>query len=504
MAEETIVRFEDVSFEHGPGKSILDEVSFPIRRNAKLTLMGQNGAGKSTLFGLIVGAIKPENGDIHIEKGLSIALSRQSIPREELKLTVRDFFQKVFPKKMYDIDPRIDDVLEVVNLKAPGSSKSEAIRHEPQSPLGGHEKVHDRIMSTFSGGQQARLLLASALIQKPDLLLLDEPTNNLDKEGIVHLTKFLVEYEKTVIVISHDADFLNAFTQGVLYLDVHTHKVEQYVGNYTDVVAEISARVEKEAMKNAQMEKIIIAKKEKANFFAMKGGQLRAVAKRMREAAAEAEESKVEIRREDKTIKHFHIPCPPNLTGELLHIESFKTIKNYKPVIKKKTISLRKNQHLLLKGPNGIGKSTLLESLASGAAEGATITKGVKVGYYRQDFSNLDFNSTVYQELAGVMEKEIEEDMRRVAAGFLITGDLIHTKIGHLSEGQKGLVAFARLVLLKPGLLILDEPTNHINFRHLPVIAAALDEYDGAMILVSHVPEFVAKIRIDDVLDLEK
>ncbi len=503
MTEDTIVRFEDVAFEHGPRKSILEDVSFPIRRGAKITLMGQNGAGKSTIFGLIVGAIKPEDGEIHIEKGLSIALSRQVIPRDELKLTVREFFQKVFPRKIYNIDPLIDDVLEVVNLKmhekvnAPGSSKSKAISHEPQS-------FRDRVMSTFSGGQQARLLLASALIQKPDLLLLDEPTNNLDKEGIAHLTKFLVEYEKTVIVISHDADFLNAFTHGVLYLDVHTHKVEQYVGNYTDVVAEISARVEKEAMKNAQMQKIIIAKKEKANFFAMKGGQLRAVAKRMREAAAEAEESKVEVRREDKTIKQFHIPCQPGLSGELLHITSFKTIKNYKAVIKKKTISLRKNQHLLLKGPNGIGKSTLLESLANGTAEGATITKGVKVGYYRQDFSNLDFNSTVYEELAGAMDKEIEGDMRHVAAGFLITGDLIQTKIGHLSEGQKGLVAFARLVLMKPGLLILDEPTNHINFRHLPVIAKALDEYDGAMILVSHVPEFVAKIRIDDTLDLEK
>ena len=485
MAENTIVRFEDVSFEHGHHKQILDEVSFPIRRGGKITLMGQNGAGKSTLFGLITGALKPEDGTIHIERGLSIALSRQVIPRDELKLTVREFFQKVFPKKMYDIDPRIDDVLEVVHLK-------------------GHEKVHDRMMSTFSGGQQARLLLASALIQKPDLLLLDEPTNNLDKAGIVHLTKFLVEYEKTVIVISHDADFLNAFTHGVLYLDVHTHKVEQYVGNYSDVVLEISARVEKEAMKNAQMEKIIIAKKEKANYFAMKGGQLRLVAKRMRAAAAEAEEAKVEVRKEDKTIKSFHIPCQPNLSGELLHITSFKTIRNYKAVIKKKVVSLRKNQHLLLKGPNGIGKSTLLGSLANGEAEGATITKGVKVGYYRQDFSNLDFNSTVYEELAGVMAKEIEGDMRHVAAGFLITGDLIQTKVGHLSEGQKGLVAFARLVLMKPALLILDEPTNHINFRHLPVIAKALNEYESGMILVSHVPEFVAKIRIDDTLDLEK
>ena len=485
MASETIVRFEDVSYEYGAQKIILDDVSFGLRRGAKTALMGQNGAGKSTLFGLITKAIKPEAGAIHIAKGLSIAIARQVIPRSEMHLTVREFFQKCFKDKTYDIDLRIDAVLEIVNLK-------------------GHTKVHDRIIKSFSGGQQARLLLASALIQNPDLLLLDEPTNNLDKAGIAHLTEFLVDYPKTCIVISHDADFLNAFTEGVLYLDVHTHKVERYTGNYFDVVGEISARVEKERMKNAQLTKTIIANKEQANKFAKKGGGLRLVAKRMRTKAAEAEESMVEVRREDKTIKSFRIPVQEGLSAELLHITSVKTIKNYKPVIKKKSISLRKNQHLLLKGPNGIGKSTLLEALASGTAEGSLITPGVRVGYYRQDFSNLDFDRSVHDELMAAMDKQVEERLRTVAAGFLISGDLIHTKIGHLSEGQKGLVAFARLVLLSPGLLILDEPTNHINFRHLPVIADALDSYLGAMILVSHVPEFVAKIRIDDVLDLEK
>jgi ATP-binding cassette subfamily F protein 3 len=154
-------------------------------------------------------------------------------------------------------------------------------------------------------------------------------------------------------------------------------------------------------------------------------------------------------------------------------------------------------------GPNGIGKSTLLEALASGKATGSTVVPEVRIGYYRQDFSNLDFYKTVYQELQSVMDKPQEEHLRSVAAGFLITGELVNTKIGNLSEGQKGLVAFARLVLLKPGLLILDEPTNHINFRHLPVIAKALDKYEGAMILVSHVPDFVSQIRIDETLDLD-
>lgn len=479
---DTIVRFEDVSFEHGPNKKILDEVSFNVRRGAKFTLMGQNGAGKTTLFTLLTGHKTPDEGEIHLEEGMSVAISRQVIPREDLDLTVQDFFQKVFPKKVYDIDPRIDKVLEAVNFSTP----------------------HDRIIRSFSGGQQARLLLASALIQNPDLLLLDEPTNNLDKDGIEHLKKFLQEYKKTVIVISHDAEFLNSFTQGVLYLDVHTHKVEQYVGNYFDVVKEISARIEKENRANALLAKEIQENKDKANFFANKGGQMRMVAKRMREKAEELEEEIVDVRKEDRTIRPFTIPSQPELIGDILTITSFQTIKNHKATQRKAEIALKKNQHLLLKGPNGIGKSTLLEAIVNGTAKGSTILEGTRIGYYRQDFSNLDFDKTVYQELGAVMEKLVEEDMRRVAASFLITGELINTKIGNLSEGQKGLVAFARLVLLRPGLLILDEPTNHINFRHIPVIAEALNKYEGAMVLVSHVPDFVEKIRIDETLDLEK
>jgi ATP-binding cassette subfamily F protein 3 len=179
-------------------------------------------------------------------------------------------------------------------------------------------------------------------------------------------------------------------------------------------------------------------------------------------------------------------------------------MQKHKPVERKFKVSLRKNMHLLLKGPNGIGKSTLLRSIADGTAKGAMVAKDVRIGYYRQDFSNLDFTKTVYEELASAAGRHLEEDVRKVAAGLLVGGEVFHSKIGTLSEGQKGLVAFARLILLKPGLLILDEPTNHINFRHLPVIAEALSAYEGTMIVVSHVPDFVEKIRIDEVLDLTK
>lgn len=485
-----LIMFKDVSFEYDSTRPILIGASFAVRRGAKFALMGQNGAGKSTIFGMITGVLEQDKGDINIEPRTSIAVSRQVIPRDELELTMREFFQKCFSEKVYDIDPRIDAVLEIVNLTPPKEAEKDAFK--------------DRIISSFSGGQQARLLLASALIQDPDVLLLDEPTNNLDAEGIEHLTEYLREYRKTVIVISHDADFLNAFTHGVLYLDVHTHTVEQYDGNYKDVLKDITARVERENRKNAQLAKGIQENKDKINYFAQKGGKMRLVAQRMRAEVEEYEENKVEVRKEDKTIRPFIIAAQKDLPVEILKITSYKVIKNHEPKEVSCDISLKRNNHLQLIGPNGIGKTTLLESLASGHAKGEHVAKGVKIGYYRQDFSTLDFNQTVFECLINAMDKKIEEDMRACAAGFLLYSDVLKTKIGSLSEGQKGLVAFAQLTLLKPGLLILDEPTNHINFRHIPVIAQALNKYDGAMILVSHVPDFVEQIRIDEVLDLAK
>lgn len=488
--KQGLITFNEVSYEHDIKHPILKETSFSVRRGAKFTLMGQNGAGKSTLFGLITGEHKPDEGMIHLAPRTSIAISRQVIPKDELELSVRDFFQKCFEEKVYAIDPKIDEILEVVNL-APKDAKIA-------------ETFKDRIVSSFSGGQQARLLLASALIQDPDVLLLDEPTNNLDTEGIEHLTTFLKEYRKTVIVISHDADFLNAFTHGVLYLNVQTRNIEKYDGNYNDVVEEISARVLKERRANAKLEKEIQENKDKANFFSHKGGKLRLVAKKMREKVDEYEENKVDVRKDDRTIRPFTIPTQEGVPAEVFTLTSCTVMRDHVEKEIKRNVSLRRGQHLQIIGPNGVGKTTLLEKLASGKAVGEKIADGVTIGYYRQDFSNLDFEQTVYDCLMETMEKKNEEEMRSVAAGFLIMRDIIDTKIGFLSEGQKGLVAFARLTLLKPGLLILDEPTNHINFRHIPVIAQALSDFSGTMILVSHVPEFVAQVKIDEILDLGK
>ncbi len=483
LGDKVIIRFSGVSFEYGR-KPILHEADFSVREGSKITLMGQNGAGKTTIFQLITGVLKPEDGAIHIDRGLTMAISRQVIPRDQMDLTVQEFFEKAFPKKVYDIAPRINKILEVVHLTA----------------------ALDKPLRSFSGGQHARLLLAQALIQNPDILLLDEPTNNLDKQGIAHLTQFLIDYPKTCIVISHDAGFLNSFTHGVLYLDSFTKKVEQYTGDYFDVVEEIKKRLERERMKNVRLEKDIQHRKDQANFFAQKGGHMRDVARKMNEKIEELEGDIVETRQEDRTIRQFAIPCQADISGQILKLESVSimNLKTHKPTVKKiKVVTLKKKERLLLSGPNGIGKTTLLEKLATGHAKGEHITPGIKISYYRQDFSTLDFDKTVYDTLADAMKDGTDQNLRSTAAGFLLDAEILKMRIGSLSEGQKGLVAFAAISLERPGLLILDEPTNHINFRHIPIIAKALDMYEGAMVLVSHVPEFVKQIKIDQVLDLE-
>lgn len=476
------MRFDDVTFEYEEKKPILDAASFSVRKNAKITLMGQNGAGKSSLFALIMGELKPKTGRVSVTNGASIATSRQVMAREDLELSVENYFAKAFEIVPGNLASRIAKVLEAVNLSVPA----------------------DRRVGDLSGGQQARLLLAFALIQSPDILLLDEPTNNLDQEGIDHLIAFLIMYEKTVIVISHDADFLNCFTEGVIYLDVFTKKIETYVGDYYSVVEEISKRVEREQRKNAQLKKSIIDRKEKVNFFANKGGKMRKLAKKLKDETAEMEDEMVDIRQEDKTIREFDIPVQ-DIAGEIVKISAIKVIHNHEPVIKEVNKIIRKRVHMLVTGPNGVGKSTFLRSLVSGKSKEAKILDQVRVGYYSQDFSNLNFEQTVFDSLNEAMAEGTDvKAMRSVAAGFLITGNLMGHKVKELSEGQKGLLSFARLVLMQPGLLILDEPTNHINFRHLPVIAKAINGYEGALIMVSHMPDFVKEIKFEEYLDLGK
>jgi len=465
--DNVIIRFDHVSFSYEGDHVILDDASFSVHRNSILTIVGQNGAGKSTIFKLLLGKLQPQDGKINLENGTTIGIAEQMIPQDKLDTTILDYFKSALPSKEYGVEGEIRKIFASVSLDVPLTRK----------------------LKELSGGQKARLLLAYALISNPDVLLLDEPTNNLDKEGVMFLTTFLISYPKTCIVISHDADFLNCFTDGVLNLDIHTKKVEQFVGNYYDVIEKIAAKLERDRMENARLEKSIKDRFEKINKLGGKSIAMSQLARKIRKDIDEDRETAVETRREDKTIPDFTIPNQ-EYVGEIIRIT--------KPI---ETL-LVKGSRLMIKGPNGIGKSTLLKSILEGNS--AEINPKVRVGYYSQDFSELDFEDTAFDSLQKMDVEALPKRIYEVAARFLLTGDVLQNKISSLSEGQKGLLCYARLVLQAPGLLILDEPTNHINFRHIPVITKAINEFEGPIIFVSHLPDFYEKIKEVRVLDLEK
>lgn len=460
MADNNVViRFNEVSFAYNDAKVILDEASFSVHRNSIVTIMGQNGAGKSTIFKLLLGKLIPQSGKISVELGTTIGIAEQVIPTDKLNLTIADYFD--YPQ------PEVKRMFKSLKLDVPTTKK----------------------VGELSGGQKAKLLLAHALISNPDVLLLDEPTNNLDTEGVNLLTTLLINYQKTCIVISHDADFLNCFTDGVINLDIHTKKVEQFVGNYYDVVGEIAAKLERDRLANSRLQKSIKDRFEKINKLGGKSIAMSQLARRIRKDIEEDRGEVIETRREDKTIPEFNIPFQ-EYVGYIIKID--KPIKT----------EMVKGHRLLIKGPNGIGKSTLLKAYLAG--QGADINPAVRVGYYSQDFSELDFSVTAYDSLLSVSQTDHPEVIYETASRFLLTAELLHTKIESLSEGQKGLLCYARLFLQKPGLLILDEPTNHINFRHIPVMAKAVDNFEGPVILVSHLNDFVMKIKNLRELDLKK
>lgn len=466
MAQDNVViRFDGVSFGYDDKRVILDEASFSVRRNSIVTIIGQNGAGKSTIFKLMLGRLKPKGGKINLESGTTIGIAEQVVPADKLDLNILEYFKTAIPDKEYGIEGSISKILLTVNLEVPLT----------------------KIIRELSGGQKARLMLAYALISNPDVLLLDEPTNNLDKVGIDLLTNFLVNYQKTCMVISHDSEFLNAFTDGVLNLDVHTHKVEQFVGNYFDVLEEMAAKLERDRMLNARLEKSIKDRFEKVNKLGGKSIAMNQLARRIREDIAEDREDLVDMRKEDRTIPNFEI-TNQEFVGYIFKLQ--------KPV----EMELSKGSRLLVKGPNGIGKSTLLKAIMAG--RGADINPRIRVGYYSQDFSELDFQQTAYDSLLEVSQNKNRQAIYEAAGRFMLTGELLNNKIGSLSEGQKGLLCYARFMLQQPGLLILDEPTNHINFRHIPVIAKAINNFSGPVILVSHLGEFVEQIKDLAELDL--
>ena len=473
----------DVSKSYGT-RELFSEVSLFIARTDRLGLVGPNGAGKSTLFNLILGEEKPDTGTIEWERGADFGfLPQESAPAgDETILQIATSGKKLEPT---DDDYDIDYTLE------PRAKKILA-------GLGFKEGDADKLAKTFSGGWVMRAHLARLLVAEPALLLLDEPTNHLDLEALLWFQDYLTRYPGGLVVISHDRAFLNALCTGML--ELRGGRLHYYHGNYDSFVQEKEARKAQQAalFKNQQRE---IAHLQK---FVDRFGAKASLASRAKSKEKQIErlqEVAVEEPTEELKRINFKFPQPPRSGLKVIELEHVQQAYGDHVVYRDLNFTAERGQRIVLVGPNGAGKSTLLKILADIIPiQGGTRELGsnVVVGYFAQNrLENLRPELTVFENVMELRTNEnqlTEQQARAILGAFLFRKDDVHKPIGVLSGGEKSRLALARLLVKPPNLLLMDEPTTHLDIASIDALIHALKNYEGTLIFISHDVHFIRSL----------
>jgi ATP-binding cassette subfamily F protein 3 len=473
----------DVSKSYGT-RELFSDVSLFIARTDRLGLVGPNGAGKSTLFSLILGEEKPDTGTIEWERGADFGfLPQESAPAgEETILHIATSGKKLEPD---DDDWDIDYTLE------PRARKILA-------GLGFKEGDAEKLAKTFSGGWVMRAHLARLLVAEPALLLLDEPTNHLDLEALLWFQDYLTRYPGGLVVISHDRAFLNALCTGMLELRAGT--LHYYHGNYDSFVKEKEARKAQQAAqyKNQQRE---IAHLQK---FVDRFGAKASMASRAKSKEKQIErlvEAAVEEPTEELKRINFKFPQPPRSGLKVITLENVHQAYGDHVVYRDMNFQAERGQRTVLVGPNGAGKSTLLKILADIVPiQGGTRELGsnVVVGYFAQNRTdNLRSDLTVFENVMELRTNEnqlTEQQARAILGAFLFRKDDVHKPVSVLSGGEKSRLALARLLVKPPNLLLMDEPTTHLDIQSIDALVGALKAYEGTLIFISHDVYFIRSL----------
>ena len=471
----------DVTKTYGT-RTLFADVSLFIARSDRYGLVGPNGAGKTTLFNLILGEESPDTGTIEWERGADFGyLPQESAPvGDETILQIATSGKKLFPEN--DDDHDIDWTLE------PRAKKILA-------GLGFREGDADKLAKTFSGGWVMRAPLAPLLVAEPALLLLDEPTNHLDLESLLWFQDYLTRYPGGLVVISHDRAFLNALCTGILELRGGT--LNRYTGDYDDYVAEKEARKGQQAaaFKNQQRE---IAHLQR---FVDRFGAKASMASRAKSKEKQIERLEavaVDEPQDDLKRIHFKFPKPPRSGLKVAELEKVRQAYGDHVVYRDLNFTAERGQKIVLVGPNGAGKSTLLKILAGVVPiQGGRFELGSNVvtGYFAQNrLENLHAGATVFENVMELRTNEnqlTEQQGRAILGAFLFRKDDVHKKVSVLSGGEKSRLALARLLVKPPNLLLMDEPTTHLDIASIDALVGALQEYDGTFIFISHDVYFI-------------
>lgn len=495
------------------GTPILENVQFEVKKGERIAVVGRNGAGKSTLLKMIADEIDYDSGEIHKPQSVILGYFAQSshinsndtIYNEMLKVFQKTIMLKgqleALSLKMAEEDPTSENYLKIIDQYQQLNHQFELMSgYTYESEINNilnrfkfNEIGFDQKISNLSGGQKTRLALAKLLLQKPDLLILDEPTNHLDIDTIEWLEGYLKKYPGAVVIVSHDRYFLDQIATTVY--EIEYRKCTKYKGNYSDYMdqkaisyAALMKQYEKQQKEISKMEDFISRNIVRAS--TTKRAQSR---RKLLDKMERIEMPKLN----DKSIG-ITFEIDRRSGNDVLKVENVAVgYDDNKPISDHLDFHINRLERVALIGPNGIGKSTILKTIAGDLPplEGDIFYgKSLDMGYFDQEQANLTSNNTVLNEVWNVFPNRLEKDIRTLLGNFLFTGDDVFKTVHQLSGGEKVRLTLCKLMLQRNNFLLLDEPTNHLDIDSKEMLELSLEDYEGTLFFISHDSYFIDKI----------
>ena len=485
-----MLNFKNIAIRRG-NRLLFSEASFTIHKGQKIGLTGANGAGKSSLFALLRGELHADEGEFSMPPNLEIAHVAQETPALECSaidyVLDGDRELRALQHQLVDAEQAHDGLKLAelhTKLEVVGGYTAQARASRLLNGLGFTTEQESRPVSAFSGGWRMRLNLAQALMCRSDVLLLDEPTNHLDLDAVMYLQDWLCKYPGTLLLISHDRDFLDAITDHIVHIEQNQAQI--YTGNYSDFermraekLAQQQSAFEKQQREIAHIQSFIDRFKAKATKARQAQSRIKAL-ERMEIIAQAHIDSPFS----------FEFPPPKKMPNPLVKLEEAKIGYGNKVVINTVSLSISPGDRIGLLGPNGAGKSSLIKILAGQmpTLEGKLQTaQDLNIGYFAQhQLELLHLEESPLWHLQRLDKLATEKDLRNFLGGFDFRGDKVNDPVGPFSGGEKARLVLALLVYQNPNLLLLDEPTNHLDLEMRHALSVALQEYQGAILVVSH------------------
>src|SRR4051812_40598621 len=482
-----MLNLKDVTVRLG-GRTIIDGASAALPPRARVGLIGRNGAGKSTLVRVIAGLLEPDSGSAEMPRLARVGYIAQEAPGGsatafESVLAADAERLALLDEAEHSHDPdRLGEIHERLNAIDAHAAPARAARI--LIGLGFDEDMQHQPLESFSGGWRMRVALASLLFSQPDLLLLDEPSNHLDLEAVLWLEDFLQSYPATIVIVSHERDFLNNVVDHILHLD--RGKLTLYPGAYDAFERQ---RAERQAQQAAAREKQVAERAKLQDYIARNSARASTAKQAQSRARALARMQPIAAVVDDPSLS-FDFPNPDELRPPPIQLDMASVGYGDTPVLSRLDLRLDPDDRIALLGRNGNGKTTLARLLAAQLPpmEGeVTRSQKLKVGYFTQyQVEELDGADTPFQHMARLMKGAAPAAVRSQLGRFGFSGDKALTEVRKLSGGERARLALALITREAPHLLILDEPTNHLDVDAREALVQALNGYSGAVIIVSH------------------